>query len=336
MHYIGMDVHKRVTMICVLDENGKVVREAISQGSLSQLIESLKRIRSQFGEPFKICYEASGGCGWLHDQLAAMGMKVQVAHPGKLRMIFRSKRKNDRVDAQKLAKLLYLDEVPLAYIPTTEIRQWRSLIEYRQGLVVRRAGVKCRLRALLHDQGVEAPRGLWTQKGLAWLSGVELPDSVALQRDMMLEELTQGQQRITRVERILHRWANRMPAVGLLMTIPGVGPRTAEAVVAYIVEANRFRRNKSVGCYFGMIPCEDTSVKSRFGHITKEGPSTVRRLVTEATWQAIRRDTSLRAYFEKVRRGDANRKKIALVATAHHLLRAMHAMMSSGEVWRAA
>jgi transposase len=323
-------------MICVLDENGKVVREAISKGSLRQLLEMLKQIQRQFGGSFKVCYEASGGCGWLHDQLAAMGMKVQVAHPGKLRMIFRSKRKNDRVDAQKLAKLLYLDEVPLAFIPTAEIRQWRSLIEYRQRLVVRRAGIKCRLRALLHDQGLEVPRGLWMHKGLVWLAGVELPEPVALQRDLMLEDLTQGQQRIARVERTLRWWAERMPAVGLLMTIPGVGPRTAEAVAAYIVEASRFRRNKSVGCYFGMIPCEDTSVKSRFGHITKEGPPTVRRLVTEATWQAIRRDASMRAYFEKVCRGDANRKKIALIATAHHLLRAMHAMMSSGEVWRAA
>jgi len=118
------------------------------------------------------------------------------------------------------------------------------------------------------------------------------------------------------------------------MTMPGVGIRTAEAVVAYIDDANRFRRNKSVGCYFGLTPSEDTRVKVRRGHITKEGPGLVRKLVIEAAWMAIRRDEGVRAYFEQVMRGDPNRKKIALVATAHHLLRIMHAMLRDGTPWR--
>ena len=197
-----------------------------------------------------------------------------------------------------------------------------------------RARIKHRLRALLHDQGREAPRGLWTKKGLSWLQAEALPELAAVERDLLLEKLSSAQVQVKRVEKVLARKAAQVPAVGLLMTIPGVGLRTAEAVVVYIAEPERFRRNKSVGCYFGLVPCEDTIVQSRFGHITKEGPPTVRWLVTEATWQAIRRDATVRAYYERVRHGDADRKKIALVATAHHLLRVMHAMMRTGEVWR--
>lgn len=336
MHYIGMDVHKRVTTICVLDENGQIVRELSVKGSQGVLVARLKLLGGELGGTVKIGYEASSGCGWLHDQLVACGFRVQVAHPGKLRMIFRSKRKNDRVDAQKIAKLLYLDEVPLAYVPEADIRRWRSLIEYRRGLVARRAATKHRLRALLHEQGVEAPRGLWTIRGRAWLAAVALAEEPALQREMLLAELDQLNGQIKRADRMLKRKARQVPGVGVLMTIPGVGIHTASAVVAYIADPSRFRRNKSVGCYFGLVPCEDTSVKSRFGHITKEGPSAVRWLLTEATWQSIRRDAGMRTYYEKVRRGDPGRKKIALVATAHHLLRAMLAMLQSGEVWRAA
>jgi len=334
MYYIGMDVHKKVTMLCILDENGKVVQEKLVRGPLSELVRVLRQCRQLLGPSLKVCYEASGGCGWLHDQLVALGLKVQVAHPGKLRMIFRSKRKNDRVDAQKLAKLLYLDEVPLAYVPKQEVRQWRSLIEYRQVLVRRRAGTKCQLRALLYSQGLEVPRGLWTKRGWSWISRVGLDSGPALQRDLLLEELLAANQRIKRLEQELSVWASKTPAVGLLMTIPGVGIRTAEAVAAYIADAERFRRNKSVGCYFGLVPCEDTSVKARFGHITKEGPPTVRRLVTEAAWQTIRRDAGMKSYFEQVCRGDPGRRKIALVATAHRLLRVMHSMLLSGVVWR--
>ncbi len=335
MHYIGMDVHSKVTMMCVLDENGKKVQERVVRGPLPEAVARLKGLRRDLG-PLAICYEASCGYGWLHDQAAPLGLKVQVAHPGKLRIIFNCKRKNDRIDAQKLAKLLYLDEVPLVHVPPAERRQWRSLIEYRQGLVKRRGACKNALRALLRNNGIVAPRGLWSGKGMAWLAGVALSDCQALQRDMHQQELRQLQEMIVRVEKVLQQWADRNPAVGLLMTIPGVGIRTAEAVVAYVDDPHRFGRNKSVGCYFGMVPCEDTSVKSRFGHITKEGPATVRKLVTEATWQAIRRDAGVKAYFERVCRDDPKRRKIALVATAHHLLRAMHSMLRSGETWRSA
>jgi transposase len=336
MHYIGMDVHTKVTMLCILDEFGKVCGERVIRGSLRELVVCMRALKKDLCGVVKVCHEASCGCGWLHDRLTAMGFKVEVAHPGKVRMIFRSKRKNDRIDARKLATLLFLDQVPLAHIPAAEVRQWRALIEYRGKLVVQRAACKNRLRAILRGNGIVAARGLWSVRGLAWLVGQELSEYESLQRELLLSELSDIGARIARVESVLRAKASQVVAVGLLMTIPGVGIRTAEAVVAYMDNADRFRRNKSVGCYFGMVPCEDTSVKSRFGHITREGPATVRRLVTEATWQAIRRDASVRAYYERVCRKDPNRKKIALIATAHHMLRVMHAMLTSGEAWRQA
>jgi len=334
MYYIGMDVHSKVTMVCVLDANGKVIYEYVFKGGLRDLVDRLKALKSQLGGTIKVCYEASGGCGWLFDKLVEMGLKVQVAHPGKLRMIFRSKRKNDRVDARKLAMLLFLDQVPLAYVPAPDVRAWRKLIEYRGKLVASRVATKNRIRAILRSNGILAPRGLWRATGLAWLMAQELPEFEVIQREMLLEELSQVQAKIKRVESVLKKRAASEPAVCVLKTIPGVGIRTAEAVVAYVDKPDRFRRNKSVGCYFGMVPCEDTSVKSRFGHITKEGPATVRKLVVEAAWQAIRRDQTMKEYYERLCRRDPNRRKIALVATAHHLLRVMHSMMLSGEAWR--
>lgn len=334
MNYIGMDVHGKLTTLCVLNDDGKIIREILHKGSVGALVERLAVLRRELGGAIKVCYEASCGCGWLHDRLVQMGMKVQVGHPGKLRLIFQTKKKNDRLDARKLAKLLYLDEVPLAYVPSEDIRQWRAFVEFRRGLVLDRARIKHRLRALLRDNGVEAPSRLWTKKGLEWLQQASLPEMAAIERDLLLIKLEQAVAQVRKVEKVLARKAANEPSVRLLMTIPGVGIRTAEAVVVYMADPERFRRNRSVGCYFGMVPCEDSSVKSRFGHITKEGPPTVRWLVTEATWQAIRRDASVRVYYERIMRGDPNRKKIALVATAHHMLRAMHAMLRSGEQWR--
>ncbi len=165
---------------------------------------------------------------------------------------------------------------------------------------------------------------------------MELPTrQIALQRDVGVEELQHLDTQIKRVEKELNAIAEGHAGVYLLRTIPGVGPRTAEAVVVYIDRADRFARNMQVGSYCGLVPSQDqTGDRDRLGHITREGPATVRKLLTEAAWQGIRRSSHIRAYFERVQDGDEQRKKIALIATAHYLVRVMHSMLRSGELWR--
>lgn len=333
MLYIGLDIHLRMSVICILDKNGKLIKFTTVHGPWSQVIEVLKGLK----RPFVMCYEASCGYGHIHDQLRPIAKRVVVAHPGQLRLIFRSKKKNDRVDAKKLATLLFLDQVPQVHVPSMDVRSWRSMIEFRHRLVGKRTRAKNGLRSLLRGHGIEQPTGkkLWTGKGLAYLGEVVFPNAIdAIQRDMKLEELALLEKQIQRVEKELNAIAAEHPGVYLLRTIPGVGPRTAEAVMAYVDDPHRFSNNKRIGSYFGLVPCEDTSVKRRLGHITQEGPSTVRRLLAEAAWQGYRRSPRIRAYFERIQGGDPDRKKIALVATAHYLARVMLAMLRSGECWR--
>jgi transposase len=289
--------------------------------------------------PFAVCYEASCGYGHLYDRLAPLARQVAVAHPGQLRLIYRGKHKNDRVDAAKLAKLLYLDLVPRVHVPRADVRAWRALITYRHKLMDRRVGIKNQVRALLRGLGVaDVPAGkrLWARKGLAWLKALPLADpSDALRRDLAVGELAEVNARIRRVDKALNERAADHPGVTLLRTIPGVGVRTAEAVVAWVDDAGRFARNRQVGTYFGLVPCQDASAgANRLGHITRDGPPAVRKLLCEAAWQGVRRSPALRASFERVMRGDPGRKKVALVATAHRLARAMAAMLRTGEAWR--
>lgn len=335
MYYVGLDVHYRSSAICILNGNGKVVKQVQVPGHFSGVLGVLRELK----RPFAICYEASCGYGALHDVLHGLAKRVVVAHAGQLRLIFRSKRKNDRVDAKKLATLLFLDQVPQVYVPSVDVRSWRSLIEFRHRLIAKRTRTKNALRSVLRGHGIVQPgrHRLWTQKGRAWLAEVALPtEDATLQRDLLLDELLFLESQVKRVERRLNAVGKQHPGVILLRTIPGVGPRTAEVVVAYIDDAKRFSRNKNIGAYFGLVPCQDQSAAAdRLGHITREGPSTVRKVLVEATWQGIRRSKQIRAYFERIQRGDPKkRKKIALVATAHYLVRVMLAMLASGESWR--
>ena len=336
MHYVGLDVHARRSSVCVLNADGKAVRRFEVRGDWPAL---LARVAADVPRPFAVAYEASCGYGYLHERLSALAERVAVGHPGRMRLIYKSKHKHDRVDADRTAKLLYLDAVPQVHVPSADVRAWRGLVEYRQRLVGRRVAVKNQVRALLRGlgvTGVPAGKALWSKRGLAWLRALTLDaDADRLRRDLLAEELADLTAKVKRVGRELDARADRHPGVALLRTIPGVGVRTAEAVVAYLDDVRRFGRNRQVGCYLGLVPCQDASAdRNRLGHITGDGPATVRKLLCEAAWQAVRRSPAMRAYFERVAGGKPDRRKVALVATAHKLARSMHAMLKSGEAWR--
>jgi transposase len=336
MKYIGLDVGKCWIYICILKRDGGVVKEFRVANDGVTLFERLGRYRG----PLAVCFEASCGYGHLYDQLIRVARTVQVAHPGQLRLIFKSKRKNDRVDAKKLATLLLLDQVPAVHVPQADVRAWRGQIEFRDRLVARRVRAKNGLRALCRTYGIAVAAGqrLWSQKGRRALSELEWPNAAAaLQCDLLVDELALLDRQIRRVEQALDERGATHPGVALLQTIPGVGPRTAEAFVAYVDRPQRFARNKQVGAYFGLVPCQDQSgARNRLGHITREGPSTMRRLLTQSAWQAVRRSPRIGAYCERIGRGDPERRKIAVVATMHYLVRVMHAMLRRGEVWNEA
>ena len=333
MLYVGLDIHNKHITICVLSETGQIVH----RGQVRAL-NQLMRILETLPDRFEVCYEASCGYGHYHDILRPLATRVLVAHPGQLRLIFRSKDKNDRKDAERLAKLLYLGELPTVHVPSGDVRAWRELINCRSQVIAKRTRAKNAMRALLRGAGEVAPRrpALWTKSGLAWLRQLVLPTpSQQLRRDLLLEEIGTLTEHVRRIELELNRRARESAAVFQLRSIPGVGARTAEAVVAFVDDPNRFPNAKAVGQYFGLVPRQNQSGdKNRLGHITREGAPVVRQLLAEAAWQARRRSPTVRAYFERAQRNDPQRKKIALVATAHYLIRVMYALLKQGTLWK--
>lgn len=330
MLYVGLDVHASRSTLCILDGNGQVVKNQEIKGPWSKLFDAVRSI----DRPFSICYEASCGYGTLYDQIRPLAAHVAVAHPGQLRLIYRSKRKNDRVDAEKLAKLLLLDLVPVVHVPKLDVRNWRSLITWRQRLIEKRVSTKNQIRAVLRESGLASPPGkkMWTKKSIAWLKEQPLDNVGELKVQMCIEELQSLDRKIKMVEKELAKISANHAGITLLRTIPGVGIRTAETFCAWVDDIMRFRRNKQLGAYFGLVPCQDSSAdRNRLGHITREGPAVMRKLLTEAAWMAIRKCPAIKAFFERIVGGKPERRKIAVVATCHHLVRVMGAMLRTGQ-----
>src|SRR5690242_4742586 len=211
MFYVGLDIHTKRISICVLNETGQIVHR-----SEVRSIDQMMRVLEGLHDRFEVCYEASCGYGHYYDVLGRLAARVLVAHPGQLRLIYRSKNKNDRKDAERLAKLLYLGEVPTVHVPSLDVRTWRELINCRSQVIAKRTRAKNALRALLRGAGAVPPRhpALWTKAGLAWPRQLGLPTaSPQLRRDLLLEEVEALHGQVRRIEQELNRRAQHAPAV---------------------------------------------------------------------------------------------------------------------------
>ena len=278
--------------------------------------------------------------------LGGLGVTVLVANTSDDAWRWRKvRRKNDRCDALKLAQLAAVQQLREVYIPSLTVRQWRALIAFRQQLVRRRSQIKNHIRDLLVSEGQLLPRGAkcWTQLGQTHLAALAQPlEAVELaelwrgQLDVELRQLQALQAEIAKVEEKLHVLASAEPRVALLRTVPGVGPRLAEAIVALVDRPERFRDAEQVSAYIGMVPKElDSGETRRRGPITKQGSRLVRSLLVEVAWAALRYNGWARATYERISGGKKSRRKIAIVAVGRRLLVRCWAMLRDDACWQA-
>jgi len=339
--YIGLDIDSNKTIACVV-QNGKKDSFTTLRTNIEQMKKFLKKQRGP-GERLHLTFEISGEAGYRQDQLIDFVDDITVSNPTKMTWIYRTAKKTDRVDARKQAVLLSIGEVPKVHIPSKEIRQWRVTIQHRRKIVNRITQVKNRIRALLKANGFTRPaqRGSWWKlSNRAWMHQLAEEGQITSEQlwpmslSNMLEELELLALQLKRVTKYLDGYLHTQAGGQLLMSIPGVGPRTAEAVLAYTDDIRRFGRSKQYCAYFGLTPKLDESGSSRrLGHISKQGPSVVRWLIVESAWRGIRKSPALKAFYERVMCGQKARKKIATVAVARKLLSIMRGMQMTGELF---
>ena len=127
MYYIGLDVHKKTISYCVKDAAGHVHRE----GKIESTRRELDVWVQTLPQPRMMAMEATIFTGWIYDHLLPHAEQVKVAHPLMLRAIAAAKRKNDRIDAGKIADCLRCDFLPECHMASTEIRNRRRILRYR-------------------------------------------------------------------------------------------------------------------------------------------------------------------------------------------------------------
>src|ERR1043166_1674649 len=340
MKILALDLGKYKTVGCAYEGASGRHRFKTSFTTPTGLAQLVREVK-----PDRVVIEVCNIAGWVCDLLRGMGVEVQVANTSEDAWRWRKgKKKNDRCDALKAAQLSAVNQLSEVYIPNIEVRQWRALIAFRQQLVRRRGKVKNHIRDLLVSEGQILPRGAkcWTQLGRAHLEGLAKDFSELGMNELWrgqlaveLRQLRELQREIEGVEEKLDAIAKADPRIALLRTIPGVGPRLSEAIVALLDQPERFQKAREVSSYVGMVPKElDSGETTRRGRITKHGSRLVRSLLVEVAWAGLRYNPWVRETFKRISGGKKSRQKIAIVAVGRQLLVRCWAMLRDGTTWQ--
>jgi len=328
VNHLGLDVHAKATVWALLDPEGKSLATGKTETTAPALTGLIKKL-SALG-PLRAGQEVGGQSYFVHDVLRATGTEVLSFNAHQLRQIAASRKKTDRRDAYWIAKSLQTERMPHpVYMPTGPVRELRMLLSLRDAVARNERSWWIRARALARAHGESVPKGVHTGEALHRALQAR-PEGIGAALSMALEACARQQkalgEELSRVEAELRRRARECPEVKLLASIPGVGTLTALRLHALIGEVKRFPNARALASYAGLVPSVRQSGETNTtGSITGEGSKAIRAALVQSAQSVIYRSTSaeaapLRQIAARIRL-NRSRNKIAIVATARHLLR---------------
>lgn len=344
---VALDLGKFKTVCCVMDVATRThTFETIDMSPANVHDLVARHLTTSDPAATLVVFETCDTAGWVHDLCAALGTSTIVVNANDERWRWRRvKRKTDRDDALKLARLAMLDQLGAVHMPGPSARQRRRLMLHRRSVVSRRTQSRNAVRAIFNQQGLSLARGgkQWTIAGVAQLREHARPiercvDVNDLWRGRLQVELdlifaTDAQLRL--LDAKLDELSKHDPRTQLLRSFKGVGPRLSEAVVLYLDDPRRFKSAAEVACYAGLVPKQiESGQMTRNGHITGRGPGLLRSLLVEAAWTVYRCHDWARAWVEKVSRGGRGRRKLAIVALARKILIICWGMLKTNTPFR--
>jgi transposase len=331
---VGVDLGDQWSNYCILGLGGETLVEGQFRTRKQEVAEFFQALAMS-----RVVVEVGTHSAWVREIIAGFGHEVLVANPRLMEGSKRRRRKSDRIDAEKLARLGRMDPKSLHPIEhrSTEVREDLVILRARDALV------KSRTELINSVRGqVKSMRGrvtgcssvAFSQKAIA-----EIPEEVheTLQPLLRLiatlsEEIKTFDQRIEKLA------AEKYMQTQLLRQVSGVGPVTALAFVLTLETPLRFARSGDVGPYLGLVPKQEDSgdIQPQLG-ISKAGDRMLRKLLVGSAHYILGPfgpDTDLRRFGMRLcERGGKNAKKRAAVAVARKLAVLLHRLWASGEVY---
>lgn len=313
MYYIGLDVHKKTISYCIKDAGGQVQRE----GTIGATRPELEGWRQTLPQPWTVALEATIFTGWIYDHLLPHASQVKVAHPLMLRAIAAAKKKNDRIDASKIADCLRCDFLPECHMVSQEIRDRRRTLRYRHLLVRQMVQRKNRVSGLLMETGVSHNKQKLHKVGYfreLLSTNQEVKESIRPLLQLSRETIVRLQKTEYALVSSLQWDPVLAERIKRLRTVPGVGPITALTWALEIGDVSRFRSMKQAISYCGLCGEEKSSAdKVMRTPLSKQRNKHIQRVLVEAAKLAPRQDPELALVYEREKqKGNTNRATLAV------------------------
>ncbi len=331
---IGLDLGDKTSRFCVLNGDGEVVQEGSVATTKKAMLEKLGR----WGR-CRIAMEVGTHSPWLSRLLGSVGHEVIVANARQVQLISASSRKDDRVDAETLARLARVDPQLLRPVRhrSEEAQQHLTEIRVRAALVEGRTALINSVRGLAKAMGERLPA--CDSDNMGKEKGQQLPAGLRETLRPLLEEVESLTKKIKEVDEKIEQIArSEYPETKLLEQVKGVGTLIALTFVLTVEDRERFEKSRDVGCYVGLRPkrSESGERQPELG-ISKEGDIYLRKLLVQGAQCILSSrgaDTDLKRWGLKLAgRGGKNAKKRAIVAVARKLAILLHRLWVTGEVY---
>ena len=333
---VGLDLGDREAHYAILVDDEA---ELMAEGTVALTLTELRRL---FGdEPgWRIALEAGTQSAWVSRALADMEHEVLVANPREVALVFRSNRKNDRLDAVKLARLARFEPALLHPIRHRGEQAQMDLVVLRgreQFVKARTAMINC-VRAQVKGVGEQLPR--CSADAFARVVRDLIPEGLRPGLLPLVNQIGQLTQQVKASDKRIARLSlERYPETRLLRQVRGVGPVTALAYILTIEDPERFTKSRDVPAYLGLVPRQDDSGahKSQLG-ISKAGDELVRRLLNQCAHYILGpfgEDSDLRRWgLGLAGEGKNNKlKRRAVTAVMRKLAVLLHRLWVTGEVY---
>jgi transposase len=312
---VGLDVHRDFCEVALVEAG-----ELRSAGRIETKPDALELFAQSLGPHDHVALEVTGNAWEIARILEPHVARVIVVSPSDTG-IRQARAKTDRLDARALAKLLAAGQLDAVWCPDERIRAMRRRLARRSQLVRARTRAKNEIHAVLvrRLKGKPPMSDLFGVKGRQWLSELELPLEERETADAALRQVEFLDREIAAVEQLIAAEALGWPEVKRLMTVPGVNVIVAATFMAAVGDVRRFPDRRKLTGYLGLDPKvrQSGAGPASHGRISKQGSSSARHALVEASWSTVRQPGPIAGFYARVkaRRGH----QVAIVAAARRL-----------------
>jgi transposase len=330
-HYAGIDVSLEASSVCVIDANGKIVREGKVASEPEALIAWFGSLRVSL---MRIGLEAGPLSQWLYAAMRSAGLAVELLETRHVRNAFKIMPvKTDRKDARGIAELMRLGWFRPVHCKSMAAQETRALLTARKLVQKELLETESSLRGILRGFGLKVGKTTPVRFDGRIRELVAGHPSLEVIADAMLSVRAVLRREFDGFEKRLRAMARGDTRVRLLMSVPGVGVIVSLTYVCAIDDPSRFKSSKTVGAHFGLTPTRYQSGETdRTGRISKIGDSSVRAVLYEAAHviltKAVKGCTALKSWAMRIAKRAGMKK--AKVALARKLAVIMHRMLADG------